>query len=100
MLFNKNDNRSNERILYKTKPNMILGCRKAVYGLVLLAIVLVVSPMLIQMIGEMQVYLISQIKLPLTRYAAIAVFVVIFVIIMYIIWQLLSWYSMEYTLPP
>ena len=98
MLFNKNDNRSNERILYKTKPNMILGCRKAVYGLVLLAIVLVVSPMLIQMIGEMQVYLISQIKLPLTRYAAIAVFVVIFVIIMYIIWQLLSWYSMEYTL--
>lgn len=98
MLFNKNDNRPSERILYKTKPNMVLGCRKAIYGLVLLGIVLSVSPMMIQFIGEMQVYLISQVKLPLTRYTAIAVFVVILIIVMYIIWQLLSWYSMEYTL--
>ncbi|MBR3139481.1 MAG: PH domain-containing protein [Methanobrevibacter sp.] len=98
MLFNRNDSRANERILYKTKPNMILGCKKAIYGFVLLAIVLIVSPMAIQFIGKMQVYLISQIKLPLTRYTAIAFFVVILIIILYIIWQLISWYSIEYTL--
>jgi membrane protein YdbS with pleckstrin-like domain len=98
MLFNKNDERANERVLYKTKPNMILGCKKAILGVVLLAIVFVVSPMVIQFVGEMQVYLISQIKLPLTRYAAIAFFVVLLVIILYIIWQLLKWYSVEYTL--
>ena len=98
MLFNRNDDGASERILYQTKPNMLLGCRKAIYGLVLLVIVLLFSPAFIQFIGEMQVYLISQIKLPLTRYAAIALFVVILIIIMYIIWQLLKWYSMEYTL--
>ena len=98
MLFNKNDNKANERILYKTKPNMLLGCKKAIYGAVLLVIVLFLSPMLIQFIGKMQVYLISQIKLPLTRYTAIAFFVIILIIIMYIIWQLINWYSMEYTL--
>ena len=98
MLFNRNDGKANERILYKTKPNMILGCKKAIYGLVLLGIVLFVSPMMIQFIGKMQVYLISQIKLPLTRYTAIAIFVIILIIILYIIWQLLSWYAMEYTL--
>lgn len=98
MLFNKNDSGANERILYKAKPNMLLGCRKAIYGLVLLVIVLLVSPWFIQKIGEMQVYLISQIKLPLTRYAAIALFVVILIIVMYVIWQILKWYSMEYTL--
>lgn len=98
MLFNKNDSKANERILYKTKPNMFLGCKKAIYGGILLIIVLMLSPMAIQFIGEMQVYLISQVKLPLTRYTAIAVFVVILIIILYIIWQLISWYSIEYTL--
>ena len=98
MLFGKNDERANERVLYKTKPNMILGCKKAIYGVVLLAIVFMVSPMMIQFIGRMQVYLISQIQLPLTRYTAIAFFVIILIIILYIIWQILRWYSMEYTL--
>lgn len=98
MLFNRNDKKTNERILYKTKPNMILGCKKAIYGVVLLIIVLSVSPMVVKAIGKMQVYLISQVKLPLTRYAAIGFFVIILIIILYIIWQLISWYSLEYTL--
>ena len=98
MLFDRKDSQPNERILYKTKPNMVLGCKKAIYGAVLLVIVLILSPKVIQFIGEMQVYMISQVKLPLTRYAAIAFFVIILVIAIYIIWQLIGWYSMEYTL--
>lgn len=98
MLFDKNDNRVNEIILYKTKPNMILGCKKAIYGVILLGIVLYVSPLMIRFIGEMQVYMISQIQMPLTRYTAIGFFVVILIIAIYIIWQLVGWYSMEYTL--
>jgi len=98
MLFSKNDERANERVLYKTKPNMILGCKKAIFGVIILVIAFIVSPKVIKFIGEMQVYLISRINLPLTRYAAIAFFVVILIIILYIIWQLLKWFSMEYTL--
>ncbi|WP_462315950.1 PH domain-containing protein [Methanobrevibacter sp.] len=98
MLFDKNDGRVNERIIYKTKPNIILGCKKAILGIVILVIILTVSPMVIRFIGEMQVYLISQIKLSLTSYAAIAFFVVILITVIYIIWQLIGWYSMEYTL--
>ena len=81
MLFSKNNERANERVLYKTKPNMVLGCKKAIYGVVLLIIVFMVSPSIIQFVGKMQVYLISQIKLPLTRYAAIAFFVAILAVI-------------------
>lgn len=98
MLFDKNDSRANERVLYKTKPNMLLGCKKAIFGIVLLIIILMVSPMAIQFIGRMQVYLISHINLYLTQYAAIAFFVVILINVIYIIWQLIGWYSMEYTL--
>jgi membrane protein YdbS with pleckstrin-like domain len=96
MLFDRSDDGPNERILYKSKPNILFGCKKAIYGFVLLVIVLMLSPMAIKFIGKMQVYLISHVELPLTRYAAIAFFVVILFIIIYIIWQLLGWYSKEY----
>lgn len=98
MLFDKNDARANDRVIYKTRPNMILGCKKAILGIVLLIVILTVSPMVIKFIGQMQVYLISRIKLSLTSYAAIAFFVIILINVIYIIWQLVGWYSTEYTL--
>lgn len=98
MLLNKNDDVRNDRILYQTKPNMLFGCKKAIFGIVLLAIVLMVAPMVIKYIGGMQTYLISRINLALTRYAAVAFFVIILIIIIYIIWQLFGWYSREYIL--
>ena len=98
MLFDKNDGKANERILYQTKPNMLLGCKKAVYGIVLLIIILMLSPIVIKFIGQMQVYLISRVKLPLTSYTAIAFFVIILINVIYIIWQLVGWFSIEYTL--
>ena len=93
MLFDKNDDVRNERILYQTKPNMIFGCKKAIFGIVLLVIVFILSPMVIQFIGNMQVYLISYVNLSLTRYTAIAFFIIILFIILFIIWQLIGWYS-------
>ncbi|WP_458405763.1 PH domain-containing protein [Methanobrevibacter sp.] len=98
MLFNKDDENPRDRVIYKTKPNMLLGCKKAILGIVLLVIILFVSPVFIRFIGEMQVYLISYVKLSLTRYAAIAFFVIILIDVVYIIWQLVGWYSLEYTL--
>ena len=97
-MFGKNDNQSNERVIYQTKPNLILGCKKAILALILLIFVLFITGSLIKFIGNMQVYLISQVKLPITRYAAIAVFVVILVDILYIIWQIIGWYAKEYIL--
>ena len=98
MLFDKNDSRANERVLYQTRPNMILGCKKAILGIVILIVILTVSPMAIKFIGHMQVYMISRINLSLTSYTAIAFFVIILINVIYIIWQLVGWYSTEYTL--
>lgn len=98
MLFNKNDENPRDRVIYKTKPNMLLGCKKAIFGIVLLAVILFVSPIAIQFVGKMQVYLVSHINLALTRYTAIAFFVIILIDVVYIIWQLVGWYSIEYAL--
>ena len=74
-MFGKNDDKPKERVIYQARSNMILGCKKAILGFILLILVMTVSGPIIQFIGRMQVYLISQINLPLTRYTAIAVFV-------------------------
>ena len=97
-MFGKKDNQVNDRIIYQAKPNMIFGCKKAIFGLILLLFVLFISGPSIQFIGRMQVYLISYVKLSLTRYTAIAVFVIILLIVIYIIWQMVGWYSKEYLL--
>lgn len=97
-MFRKNDNQSNERVIFQAKPNLILGCKKAILGIILLIFVLFISGPIIKFIGNMQVYMISQIKLPLTRYVAIAVFVVMLIIILYIIFQIVGWYAKEYIL--
>ncbi|MBR0270815.1 MAG: PH domain-containing protein [Methanobrevibacter sp.] len=98
MMFGKKDNQANDRIIYQAKPNMLLGCKKAIFGLILLILVLSVSGAIIQFVGEMQVYMISYVKLSLTRYTAIGVFVVILLIVVYIIWQIIGWYSKDYVL--
>ena len=97
-MFGKKDNQVNDRIIYQAKPNMIFGCKKAIFGLILLLFVLFVSGPMIQFIGRMQVYMISYVKLSLTRYTAIGVFVIILLIVIYIIWQIVGWYSKEYLL--
>ena len=98
MLFDYEDRKFNDRIIYQTKPNILFGCKKAVYGVILLIIIIILSSMVIRFIGEMQVYLISYIKLPLTRYFSIMIFVAILIDIFYIIWQLIGWQSTEYFL--
>ena len=39
LLFDRKDNQVNERIIYQTKPSIFFGCKKAIYGIVLLVIV-------------------------------------------------------------
>ena len=42
MLFNRNDKITNEKTIYQTKPNMLLGCKKAIFGVILLVVVLLI----------------------------------------------------------
>lgn len=98
MLLNKKSSNVSEKILYQTRPNMIIACKKVIYSSILIAILLSLSPILIKFISEMQVYLISYIKLSITRYTAIALFVLILIIVLYMIFQLIGWYATEYTL--
>ena len=98
MLFNKKGSSASEKILYQTRPNMVVACKKVIYASILIAILIFIAPIIVGFISEMQVYLISYVKLSLTKYTAIALFVLILIIVLYMIWQLIGWYATEYTL--
>ena len=98
MLFDKSDRKANDRVIYTAKPNILFGCKKAIFGVILLIIILTLSSMAIRFVGNMQTYLISRINISLASYTAIAFFVIILITVIYIIWQLVGWYSVEYML--
>ena len=98
MLFNKKGSSASEKILYQTRPNMVVACKKVIYASILIAILIFIAPIIVGFISEMQVYLISYVKLSLTKYTVIALFVLILIIVLYMIWQLIGWYATEYTL--
>ncbi|MDL2271096.1 PH domain-containing protein [Methanobrevibacter sp. OttesenSCG-928-I08] len=98
MLFNKDDNIAGEEVIYKAKPNFFLSCKKAFIAFIILALLLGSTSVIIQFIGNLQVYLVNHINLTLTSYAVIAIVVFVLILILYIILQLISWYSTEYIL--
>lgn len=97
-MFHKKDRIANEKTIYQTRQNIVIGCKKVIFGIVLLIILFSVASPIIAFVGNMQTYLISYVQLTLTRYVAIALFVIILFIILYMIWNILKWYFTVYTL--
>lgn len=99
MFFDKKNKKiANERTIYQSRPNMVLGCKKAIYGVILLVFLFWVSNPIKSFIADMQMYAISYIKFGLTGYTMLAIVLLMLVDLVYIIWQLLLWYSTQYTI--
>lgn len=99
MFFDKKNKKiANERTIYQNRPNMILGCKKAIYGIIVLIILFWISGPVKSLISDLQMYMISYIKIGLTGYVMLAIVLLMLFDLIYIIWQLLSWYSTSYTI--
>jgi len=98
MFFKKDSKINNETIIHTTNPNFIFSMKKALLAFILLAFILGSTSSIIQYIGNLQIYLIDRFNLPLTSYAVSVLVIIVLILIFYIIWQLVTWYSTEYTL--
>ena len=93
----KNEN-SNEKVLYEGQPNIIVYSKGILFAMILLGVLFFLYTTGIQYIGNMQVYMIESSKLPLTRYFAIALFIIMIVVIAYMVIKILKWTSIHYTI--
>ena len=87
-----------EKILYEAQPNIFVYSKGILISMLALGFLFFLYSAGISYIGNMNVYLIETTKVPLTRYFAIAVFVMIMIVFAYIIIKLLIWTSIKYTI--
>lgn len=87
-----------EKILYEAKPNIFVYSKGILISMFVLGFLFFLYSAGIQYIGNMNVYLIESTKVPMTRYFAIAVFILIMIVLLYIILKLLIWTSIKYTI--
>ena len=97
MLFDKEKN-VNEQVLFETKPNILFGCKGAIFAVILIFILISISPRILKYIGNMQVYLIKFVKTAFAYYTTLIIFLIIFILLLYILFKIISWYSTKYTL--
>ena len=98
-MFSRKKNKArNERILYEARPNMILGCKNVIWGIVTFAIIMYISAPIKKAIIDLQTYYISFVKFGFMGFISLAFITIILLDIVYIIWQLLSWYAIRYTI--
>ena len=87
-----------EKILYEAQPNIFVYSKGILISMFVLGFLFFLYSAGISFIGNMNVYLIETTKVPITRYFAIAIFILIMVVIAYIIIKLLIWTSIKYTI--
>jgi membrane protein YdbS with pleckstrin-like domain len=87
-----------EKILYEAQPNIFVYSKGILISMYVLGFLFFLYSAGIQYIGNMNVYLIESTKVPMTRYFAIAVFILIMIVLLYIILKLLIWTSIKYTI--
>ena len=87
-----------EKVLYETQPNIFVYSKGILISMFVLGFLFFLYSAGIQYIGNMNVYLIESTKVPMTRYFAIAVFILIMIVFLYIIIKLLYWTSIKYTI--
>ena len=78
-----------EKILYEAQPNIFVYSKGILISMFVLGFLFFLYSAGISFIGNMNVYLIETTKVPITRYFAIAIFILIMVVIAYIIIKLL-----------
>ncbi|MBR4396546.1 MAG: PH domain-containing protein, partial [Methanobrevibacter sp.] len=99
MMFGKDKKEEyHEKVLYETQPNIFVYSKGILISMFVLGFLFFLYSAGIQYIGNMNVYLIESTKVPMTRYFAIAVFILIMIVLLYIILKLLIWTSIKYTI--
>ena len=87
-----------EKVLYEAQPNIFVYSKGILISMFVLGFLFFLYSAGISYIGNMNVYLIETTKVPMTRYFAIAIFILIMAVFAYIIIKILIWTSIKYTI--
>ena len=96
MIFDDDENLANEEVLYEGKPSFIFSCKSIVLGILAISFILGSSLTILSSVSEIQSYSIGFIQQPIDQFIALAIYGIVFIILIWIIIKLLKWYSINY----
>ncbi|OWT33337.1 hypothetical protein BGI41_02915 [Methanobrevibacter sp. 87.7] len=96
MIFDDDENLANEEVLYEGKPSFIFSCKSIILGILAISFILGSSLTVLSSVSEIQSYSLDFIQQPIGQFIALAIYGIVFLILIWIIVKLLKWYSVNY----
>lgn len=95
---NTKDIRSGEKILFETKPRFFMYLKSAIIKFIALIVIIFLFESVISIAANIQSYIIRYVHIPLVEATAIILLFLMLILILWIIWDVLSWEYTTYTL--
>ncbi len=92
---NTKDIRSGEKILFETKPRFFMYLKSAIIKFIALIVIIYIFEPVVSVVASIQNYIIKYVHIPLVEATTLILFFLMLILILWIIWDVLSW---EYTL--
>lgn len=95
---NTKDIRSGEKILFEARPRFFMYLKSAIIKFIALIVIIYLFEPAVSVAASIQNFIINYVKVPLVEGTTIILLLLMFVLILWIIWDVLSWEYTTYTL--
>lgn len=92
------DIRSGEEILFETKPRFFMYLKSAIIKFIILILIVYLFMPIMTVAASIQNFIINFVRIPLVEATVYILFFLMLILILWIIWDLLSWKYTTYTL--
>ena len=87
-----------ERVLYETRPQLVINMKSMFIKLVILILLLHFFGPIVSAVATLQNYLVSFVQVPLVEAVTVLLLLIILILLLWIIWDILSWKAIHYIL--
>ena len=97
-MMRKNVTHPGERVLYETRPKLVINMKSMFIKLVILILLLHFFGPIVSAAASLQSYLVNFVQVPLVEAVTVLFLLIILVLLLWIIWDVLSWRAILYIL--
>lgn len=89
---------SAEETLFETNPRLFINLKSTLIKIIIVFLIIYFFSLILTVVASLQTYLVKIVQLPLGEITVIVFLVLIFALILWVVWDFLSWRSTKYIL--
>ncbi len=95
---NRRNSHPGERVLFETRPRLIVKLKSAIFKFIIVLLLLFFFTTIIKYAALLQGSVSTVINVPLVTGTTYGILIIVFILLLWILWNILSWRSENYTL--